>query len=70
MYLLAIRLGEGRTEYFAARSALQIAYIYEKEGKKDLAIRYFQQCINMKDHDYKDSLDQKAKAGIARCKGT
>ena len=70
MYLFAIRLGEGRTEYFAARSALQIAYIYEKEGKKDLAIRYFQQCINMKDHDYKDSLDQKAKAGIARCKGT
>lgn len=70
MYLLAMRLGEGRTEYFAARSALQIACIYEKQGRKDLAISYFQQCINMKDHDYKDSLDQKAKAGIARCKGT
>lgn len=70
MYLLAIKLGEGRTEYFAARAALQIGYIYEKQGRKDNAISYFQKCIDMKNHDYKDSLDQKAKAGIARCKGS
>lgn len=69
MYLLAIKLGENRTEYYAARAALQIGLIYEQQGKKDLAIKYFQQCIDMEDHDYKDSLDQKAKAGIERCKG-
>jgi tetratricopeptide (TPR) repeat protein len=69
MYLLAIRLGKDRTEYYAARAALQIGLIYEQQGKKDLAITYFQECLDMKDHDYKDSLDQKAKAGIERCKG-
>jgi tetratricopeptide (TPR) repeat protein len=69
MYLFAINLGENRTEYYAARAALQIGLIYEQQGKKDIAIKYFQECLDMKDHDYKDSLDQKAKAGIERCKG-
>lgn len=69
MYLLAIQLGRSRTEYYAARSALQIGWIYERQGKKDVAIKYYTQCMDMKDHDFKDSLDQKAKAGIARCEG-
>jgi len=70
MYLLAIRLGQNRTEYYAARAALQIGWIYEHQGRKDLAIKYYQQCMDMEDHDYKDSLDQKAKSGIARCEGS
>ena len=69
MYLYAIKLGANRTEYYAARAALQIGWIYERQGKMDLAVKYFQQCLDLKDHDYKDSLDQKAKAGIARCSG-
>ena len=68
-YLVAIKLGQNRTEYYAARAALQIAYIYERQGNKTMAIAYFQQCLDMDDHEYKDSLDQRAKAGIARCKG-
>lgn len=68
-YLTSIRLGEKRKEYFAARAALQIGYIYEKRGQKSMAITYFQKCLDMDDHDYKDSLDQRAKSGIARCKG-
>lgn len=70
MYLSAIQLGRGRTEYYAARAALQIGWIYERQGKKDTALKYYTQCMDMKDHDYKDSLDQKAKAGIARCEGS
>ena len=68
-YLTSIKLGEKRKEYFAARAALQIGYIYEKQGQKSTAIAYFQTCLDMDDHDYKDSLDQRAKSGIARCKG-
>lgn len=68
-YLLAISLGQNRQEYYAARASLQIAYIYEQQGKKDLAIEYYQKCLDMEDHEYKDSIDQKAKAGMARCKG-
>ncbi len=68
-YLIAMRLGENRKEYYAARAAVQIAQIYEARGQKTLAIVYYQKCLDMGDHDYKDSLDQRAKSGIARCKG-
>lgn len=67
-YLATIKRGETRTEYFAARAALQVAYIYEQRGQKDLATQYYNICLNMENHDYKDSIDQKAKAGIERCK--
>ena len=68
-YLLAIKLGENRKEYYAARANLQIANMYERQGKKAVAIAYFQKCLDLGDHDFKDSIDQKAKSGIARCKG-
>lgn len=67
-YLITLRTGEHSQEYYAARSALQIGYIYESRGDRSSAITYFKKCIEIKDHDYKNSLDQKAKAGIARCK--
>jgi tetratricopeptide (TPR) repeat protein len=68
-YLKAIALGSTRTEYYAARAALQIAMIYEARGDKKNAIAYYEKCLDMDNHDYKDSLDQRAKSGIARCKG-
>lgn len=68
-YVNTIRAGGMLREYYAARAALQAGYIYERRGDKARAIAYFQRCIDMKDHDYKNSLDQRAKAGIARCKG-
>jgi len=68
-YSQAIEIGKDRTEYYAARAALQTAQIYEKQGKKSLAIAYYQKCLDMDDHEYKDSIDQRAKAGIERCKG-
>jgi hypothetical protein len=64
-----MKIGADRKEYFAARAALQTGYIYEKRGDKALAIVFFEKCLAMKGHDYKNSLDQRAKAGIARCKG-
>lgn len=68
-YLSAIAIGQNRTEYYASRAALQIGMIYEKQGNKSVAIQYYKKCLSMEDHDYKDSIDQKAKAGIARCSG-
>lgn len=68
-YLVAIKLGENRREHYAARAALQIGMIYEERGDKATALKYYEQCMNMEGHEYKDSLDQKAKSGIARCKG-
>ena len=56
------------TKHFAARAALQTGFIFEQRGDKATAIQWFQRCMDMKDHDFKNSLDQRAKAGIARCK--
>jgi hypothetical protein len=67
-YNQAVELGEHRKEHFAARAALQMGYIYEQRGDKQTAITWYQRCQSMKDHDFKNSLDARAKAGIARCK--
>jgi hypothetical protein len=66
-YLSAIEKGEHQPEYFAARAALQIGNIYENKGQFSKAIEFYNQCIEMKDHAFKNSLDQKAKSGIQRC---
>jgi len=66
-YQEALRLGEHRREYYGARAALQIGYIYESRGDKKEALIYFKKVLEMKSHDYKNALDQKAKAGIERC---
>lgn len=66
-YTKAIDLGQDRTEYYAARAALQIALIFEKQGNCKEAIVYYNKCLAMDDHDYKNSIDQKAKSGLARC---
>ena len=68
-YNATIKMGADSKEYYAARAAWQTGLLYEQSGRRDIAISYYQKCLNMKDHDYKDAIDQKAKAGIARCQG-
>lgn len=65
-YQSTIVLGKDRKEHFAARSALQIGFIYEEQGKKASAILMYKRVLGMDDHDYKNSIDQQAKAGINR----
>lgn len=66
-YNSAIEKGADLTDYFAARAALQIGLIYEQKNNFSKAIQYFNTCIEMKNHAFKNSLDQKAKSGIQRC---
>ncbi|MBC9913720.1 tetratricopeptide repeat protein [Chitinophaga varians] len=70
MYEVTIKVGANRPEYYAARASLQLGYIYEKRKDKTKAIQCYQQCMDMKGHDYKNSLDQRAKAGIQRVNGS
>lgn len=65
-YQQTITNGANSTDHFAARSALQIAFIYEKRNQKALAISYYNKVLAMENHDYKNSLDQRAKSGLAR----
>lgn len=65
-YQRVINGGRERQEYFAARSALQMAGIYESRRQKAEARRYYQTVLSMHDHDFQASIDQQAKAGLAR----
>lgn len=69
LYQATIKLGSNRPEYFAARSALQLGHIYEKQGDKVKARECYNTCLDMEGHDYKNSLDQRAKAGLLRLDG-
>lgn len=65
-YQRVINAGSQRPEYFAARSAVQAAGIYEARAQKAEARRYFLLALSMHDHDFQASIDQLAKAGLAR----
>jgi len=67
-YQLTIEKGLHSTEYFAARAALQAGYIYERNKHAKEALIYFNKALDMNDHEYKNSIDQRAKAGINRLK--
>jgi tetratricopeptide (TPR) repeat protein len=66
VYQRVINKGQNRPEYFAARSALQMAIIYEERGQIPEARRYYELCLSMRGHDFQSSIDQQAKAGLGR----
>lgn len=55
--------------YFAASASLNLGYIYEIKKDYPNARKYFNLCMKMKDHEYKKSLDYKAKVALDRIKG-
>ena len=66
-YKSTIQKGAELPDYFASRAALQIGLIFEANKKFKEAIEYYNICIAMKNHAFKNSMDQKAKSGIIRC---
>lgn len=65
-YKKTIALGSKSTEYYAARAALQCGFIYANRKNVVEAKRYFQLVLDLDDHDYKNSLDQRAKSALNR----
>lgn len=68
-YELTISNGAALTSYYAANSALQMGLIYEQQGEKKKAEDYFKKSTTFKNKEYKNSIEQKAKAGLQRLKG-
>lgn len=60
--------GKQLREHFAARAAWHLGVIFERRKELARAIQWYSQCLSLKDHDYKNSLDQLAKAGLLRCR--
>ena len=61
--------GKGRQEQYAARAALQTGKMYEQLGMNKEAIAKYNECLAMPAHDFQNSIDQQAKAGINRLEG-
>ncbi|MBL6445914.1 hypothetical protein JMN32_06320 [Fulvivirga sp. 29W222] len=65
LYATTINETSGENWYFAPNSCLQLGYIYHQTGDSALAKYYFNEVLGYKHHEYKTSLDNKAKAALA-----
>ena len=63
---LTIKANYKENEFMAANSCLQLGFIYEKLNFKKLAKTYFDKVLEYKNYDYKNYLQQQAKAAIAK----
>lgn len=68
-YQKTIQASVGLNLYYAPNAALKIGAIYEKKGNNTKAIEYYKKAMTYKDHEYKNSVDAEAKAGINRLGG-
>jgi hypothetical protein len=68
LYKYTIEQGAKQVYYYAAYSALQMGFIYEKQNKLELAKIYFEKAKNdfSSNKEYANSIEQKAKAGLKR----
>lgn len=64
-YKLTINNVEKNDWYFAPNAALQLGFIYQIEDNRYLAEKYFKKALSYKDHEYKNSIDNKAKSGLS-----
>jgi len=64
-YQKAIMLNDKQHWYFGAGSALQLGYIYQEKSQRNQAKVYFEKAISYKNHEYKNTIDSKARAAIS-----
>jgi len=68
-YKYTMITGKDRHEQFATRAALQMGKMYERSNQPSLAMQRYKECLQMPSHDFQNSIDQQAKAGINRLEG-
>jgi hypothetical protein len=68
-YEMTIKNGAKSTYYFAANASLQLGLIYEEKKDYKKARQYFEKCPSFKNKEYRNSIAQKAKAGLNRIEG-
>jgi hypothetical protein len=56
----------GEHWYFAPNACLQMGYLFVDERNESRAKEYFKKALTYKDHEYKNSIDSKAKTGLNR----
>lgn len=68
-YQYTITTGKNRHEQFAPRAALQKGRLYEQAGNNQQAMACYKECLAMPEHDFQNSIDNQAKAGLNRVEG-
>ncbi len=63
-YQQTIDMTGSNSWYFAPNSALQLGYIYQASRDYVSARKYFEKALSYKKHEYKDSIDGKARSAI------
>ncbi len=59
-----LALSEAGQLSFGATAALQLGYIYQQKNDRTKARSFFQKALSFKRHEYKNSVDNKARAGL------
>lgn len=67
-YLRTISEAGEEPWYFAPNACLQLGYIFVDENNSAEAKKYFSKALTYKKHEYKNSIDSKAKSALARLK--
>jgi len=65
-YKKTVENGAESEYYFAANSALKLGLIYEGKGHYENAEFYYEEAQSMENKEYRNSINQKAKAGLHR----
>jgi tetratricopeptide (TPR) repeat protein len=63
-----VNITQVQNAYYPAMSSLQLGVIYEQLAQPQLAVSYYQKVLGFKNYDYRNSVSQKAKAGLSRLK--
>jgi TolA-binding protein len=64
LYMKTISLTGDNSWYFAPNACLQLGYLYMAAGNNKQAAVYFRKAISYKKHEYKNSIDTKAKSAL------
>ncbi len=62
----ALALSEPEQLSFGATAALQLGYIYQQKNDRLRARSFFQKALSFKRHEYKNSVDNKARAALSQ----
>lgn len=68
-YNYTITFGKDSKYYYAANAALLLGDIYAQKKSYKKAAEYYHSAIDMKNHDYENSIENKAKEGLKRIDG-
>lgn len=65
-YQKTINAGKNSSYYYAANAALNIGKIFEERKENTRAINFYKQAINMKNHEYENSIENKAQERLKK----